>query len=314
MIIKPITDQTLLDHLASITRDGIDRFLLADGTIRLALIHGTTLVNHARSNHGLSLPEALVLSEALLVTALTATNLKETERISLLLESDGPTAGFVTDVNTAGQVRGYLRRRLEDGDGDPPVEPDQAYRILGTGSLDVVRSDTRKSDVSRGRVEWHQESVASNIERYYRVSEQIATLVRTFIAGDEAGRILGAAAVHLQRLPGANQQQFENLEAAIDSVGDLAVELAQGNTPTEIVRNVFSRWNPSLVSTHNADFYCDCSKDRFSRFLNALPREEAEDILKNGPFPLRTICHNCSSEYVFTRDELQEILTQSGTE
>ena len=313
VIEKDITDIGLQQHLAEISRDSIDLFLLGDGTLRLACIHGTTLVNHARLSHDLRTTEAVLLGEALLATALCGTSLKENEAISMLLESDGPCGGFVTEVNTAGHLRGYLRSGVAvtgavvTGPPAPGATAAAPADLLGAGSLDAVRSDRDRSHVSRGHVEWLHGPIAWNLERYFESSEQTTTSIHISTHRDGEGRILGAGALLLQRMPGGSSADYQTVRRMMPAPGTLAQRFSLGQTPTEIVREVFRPWDPRLVSTRNAEFFCPCSRERFARFLGALPLEEIRDILDSGPFPLVTTCHNCSSEYAFSEPELRDI-------
>ena len=77
-----------------------------------------------------------------------------------------------------------------------------------------------------------------------------------------------------------------------------------------LVHTVFGPFSPKLVATKQAEFYCGCSKERFGRFLSALPTEERDDIVENGPFPLTTVCHNCNSSYVFSKEEVVDLFAQ----
>lgn len=313
VIERDITDTVLQRHLAEISRDSIDLFLLGDAAgeamLRLACIHGTSLVNHARISHSLGTPEALVLGEALLATALGGTNLKESETFSCLLESDGPLGGFVTEVNMAGHLRGYLKVSGEPEAYEASTDP---VDLLGTGWLDVVRSNQERSHVSRGHVEWLPGSVAWNLERYFATSEQTATSIHISTHCDGDGRILGAAALLMQRMPGGSDEGFRAAREMMPAPAEPAKRLSLGETAPEIVRELFREYRPRLVSARNTEFFCPCSRERFARFLSALPAEEARDILENGPIPLVTTCYNCSSEYSFTERDLREIFGVSG--
>jgi molecular chaperone Hsp33 len=41
--------------------------------------------------------------------------------------------------------------------------------------------------------------------------------------------------------------------------------------------------------------------------LAALPIEDLEEMIADGPFPLEIRCHQCNTRYDFSRTELQEI-------
>ena len=38
--------------------------------------------------------------------------------------------------------------------------------------------------------------------------------------------------------------------------------------------------------------------------------KDLEDLAANGPFPLKTTCHNCNSVYEFTQDEVKSLLAK----
>jgi molecular chaperone Hsp33 len=42
-------------------------------------------------------------------------------------------------------------------------------------------------------------------------------------------------------------------------------------------------------------------------YLKNLPKEEKMDMLKNGPFPVETRCHNCNSAYQFSKEDLMTL-------
>lgn len=282
----------------------MDLFLLNNATIRVACIHGTTLANQARISHGLDSVEGALLGEALLATALCGSNLKEREKISLLLESDGANGGFVTEANTAGHVRGYLRYS---------TLPADTTNRLGTGSLDVARADAERSLVSRGHVDWCDGPVSWNMERYFALSEQTPSVMQISVETDETGRILGAGGFIAQRMPGAHDKTFRGIRETMSALSTLGRRFSLGQTSPEIVRELFAEWEPRIAATRNVEFFCPCSRERFGQFLGALPREEKEDILRNGPIPLVTVCHNCSSRYAFEEAELRRIFHTPGS-
>ena len=55
------------------------------------------------------------------------------------------------------------------------------------------------------------------------------------------------------------------------------------------------------------EFFCQCSKQKFSQVLKTLPADDREEILENGPFPMETKCHHCGSAYWFEKNELQSL-------
>ena len=55
------------------------------------------------------------------------------------------------------------------------------------------------------------------------------------------------------------------------------------------------------------NFYCDCNKDKIRKLLISLGKDEIIDIL-NEDKKAEVHCHFCNKDYLFTEDDLKEIL------
>lgn len=285
MIEQTITDRVLLDRLESISADGIDLFLTRDGAHRIAALHATSLVNQMIVNHRIREREAERLALGYILVLLAASTIKNPERILLVYES--PHGGVVTEATGDGRVRGYLK-----GTDESP------------GTIALLRYSESQQLLHHGRIEIASRDLVENVSAYFNRSEQVATRLAAGVERDDAGRIVGAAGVLLQRLPNGDEHEFERIATAMPDGTEIARFFAEGGTAGGLVRSRFEEVRPRLIATRPAEFTCHCSKERFGRFLAALPEEEREDILENGPFPLRTTCHNCNSTYRYERDEL----------
>ena len=302
---QPLRDKATEAHLASIAEDATDIYLMAGGTVRLVFVHGTTLVNRMAANHHLSGTAAHILGQGYILALLASSPLKNEERISIFVDSDGPLGGLSAEANSHGQVRGYLR--------DPEVRLEDAGSVealFGSGVLSVIRVGTDSRHPIQGQTEWQRGDLVENLAWYYATSEQTATLLDVNVHFDEDKRVRGAAGVLVQALPGGDPDTLDAVAKALSAVRPLGRAFAAGATAAHIVQRQLQNWEPQLVGTRPAEFYCGCNHDRFGRFLSALPEAEREDILENGPFPLKTTCHNCNSTYRFERPELLRLFQQ----
>lgn len=297
-----LMDRVLEEHLATIAQDGIDRYVLEDKQLRLAFVHGTALVNRMRANHAFGPAATRVMGEAYLLALLAAATLKESERLSLIVETDGELPGLVAEANQIGHVRGYLRNEEFTVDAERGV-----YSAFGRGFIGILRV-AADGQSTQGQIEWAGGDLVGNMARYYAHSEQTATVLDVGIYFDPQGRVAGAAGMMLQALPGAPAGLIERASTALAGAGRIAAAFASGATASDIVHRTLSEFDPTFLGSTAAEFYCDCSKERFGTFLAALPPDERSDILENGPFPLKTTCHNCNSTYSFPRDELNSLL------
>ena len=76
MIKKQLFTETMKERLVASAKDRLHNFLLADGIVRGAVLHGTHMVNEMRANHELGILETLVLGRAYLGIALMSANIK----------------------------------------------------------------------------------------------------------------------------------------------------------------------------------------------------------------------------------------------
>ncbi|MFA7566824.1 MAG: Hsp33 family molecular chaperone HslO, partial [Alkalispirochaeta sp.] len=264
-----------------IAADGMDSYLLAEGTFRLNFVHATELVNRMRANHLLGPGGTVVLGQAYLLALLSAGTLKNEEKIGLSVESSGKLEGLAVDADAHGHVRGYLK----SGDIYLPNTVDPAT-LLGEGTLTMFRYAESMRHPSQGQIQLRTGTLSENVAAYYTESEQIATFLDVDVYFDDEQRVAGAAGILIQSLPGSEPDNLKVLADALEEVRPLGRSFADGATAVQIVRSQFERWNPQLIATRSAEFYCSCSKERFGRFLAAMPPEEQEDILLEGPIPL----------------------------
>ncbi|MEO2065719.1 MAG: Hsp33 family molecular chaperone HslO, partial [Desulfurobacteriaceae bacterium] len=63
-----------------------------------------------------------------------------------------------------------------------------------------------------------------------------------------------------------------------------------------------------LLALKELSFKCKCSKEVARGGLVAMPEEELEKLIEEGQASVK--CNFCGEEYVFTKEELQEILEE----
>ena len=314
MKLKPIEDAALLDHIDRIGRDGMDRFLLARGRYRLVTLNGTLLVNQMRANHDLGILETLILAHGYIATALMASSLKGNERTSLDIVCDGPVGGLHVEGSANGAVRGYLSQQAIPI--DTPLESFDTAPWFGNGTLSITRLMGPNTQPYTGRIELQHGNIAQDLTRYYAISEQTPTAVALSVKFDRDGAVIGAGGLLLQALPveGLEGQEHEaqeitagRLQELVEGLPSLGELLSEGRTPTELVREEFSEFDPSFIGSRPVSFYCDCNRERFRKFIAALPADDLAEVQEKGPFPLRITCHNCASNYFFEREELMSL-------
>ena len=343
MIERPIADPELGQRLESLPPDGITIFTLGGpggpggpegGDLRGAILHGTRLVTRMRINHGLGILETLILGHACLAAALVASTLKGRDKVSLNLACDGPAKGWsvegralegaaagagATGSGRSVAVRGYLH-----GDGIPveaPLDSWDTSPFIGSGTLSMTRFIAGTVRPHTGTITLKAGRLAEDLARYYLESEQTRTAFDLGIAFDSEGRVSGAGAIFLQALPGAREDFVSKAEAGLLGLPSLGTWFAGGKPARDLLASAFGAGTKAGEARNNTDavqdfglrvleelpaaFHCDCSQERFAAFVRGSEGNLLHELATEGPWPVVMTCHNCSSAYEFSKEELE---------
>jgi molecular chaperone Hsp33 len=283
-------------------RDRLHAFILEGVNVRGAILHGTTMVREMRANHGLDQLASMLLGHAYLAAGLLSANLKGDDRIGLKVECDGPIGGLSVESTAFGGLRGYLFQPYPEANA--PFDMSDLSPLWGTGSLSLVRWPESGREPFTGRVKLVGGSLAINLANYFLVSEQTPTAFNLSVKFDRSGGVCGAGALFLQALPDAAGEVLAELEQSLAGLPSIGSAFAGGVRPADLLAESFGRYFPKLLDNRRVEFFCRCSAERFKTFVGGLARDELDEMLGQGSFPVVTTCHNCNSSYEMTREEI----------
>jgi molecular chaperone Hsp33 len=309
MILTEIKDTELQERLSSLAPDCITRFSLLGGSVKGVVLSGTHLAAQARANHNVGIIESLALSQGLIAGGLLSTTIKENTKINLRFDCSGPLKGFTIDADWEGNVRGYLFNN--DIYIDKPLESFDLKPFIGTGTLSVTRR-TGTNNPYTGHICLVHGRIAEDITEYFLTSEQTRTALALSVRFDTQGRIAGAGGLFFQAmpmaaLPGAKDEDMEDIEVWMKEVPLLGNYLSEGKTNQDFLYEWFRNFEVEILAETEPHFYCDCNKDRFSAYLKALGKAELKDIIEKGPFPMDIVCNYCNSSYQFSQDDVKSL-------
>ncbi|MBN1243704.1 MAG: Hsp33 family molecular chaperone HslO [Spirochaetales bacterium] len=296
-----LDDAELERRLAALPPDALSIHSLLGGTLRLATIQGTRAVALARAAHRAEPFVATALGHALVLAGLYASTLKGADRVSLVLESDGPLAGFSVEGAADGSVRGSA----EAGSATPASLDPAAW--IGRGTLSASRFIAGAPRPFVGQVELVEGGPARNLAELFLRSEQTRSAVAVGVRPDRLGRPEGAGGMLLQAMPGADDIAIERAEKAFGRLPPIGSWFADGGDAGALVERTFAELSPVYLGTRPFRFDCPCSKERFAASIEALG-EGLRELAENGPWPVETVCKACGSIYLFERDELVAML------
>ena len=315
MIKKQIEDKELNEFLQTLEDDKLRIFTMAEGRVRGALFHGTRFVNQLRAQHNLGILETYILGQASLCGALTIPMMKDMEHTAIKFEGNGPAQGYSVEASSTGFVRSFLFN--EHIQLDKPLESWDLNPFLGQGTITFSRIHKDDKYPQSSTVEVNSGNIATDFATYFAQSEQINTAFNSSIQFDKQGRVIGAGAMYLQIMPktggtakvgsqvdshaeetAEDEDLLRRVENAFKACPSLGLLYSEKQVDSEdIIIGLFREFSPTISLTRDVIFDCKCNEEYYINYLRTLPKEQIEDIKKNGPDPLEIICRNCGSIY-----------------
>ena len=315
MIKKEIEDKELNEFLQTLEEDKLRIFTMAEGRVRGALFHGTRFVNQLRTQHNLGILETYILGQASLCGALTIPMMKDMEHTAIKFEGNGPAQGYSVEASSTGFVRSFLFN--EHIQLDKPLESWDLNPFLGEGTITFSRIHKDDKYPQSSTVEVNSGNIATDFATYFAQSEQINTAFNSSIQFDKQGRVIGAGAMYLQIMPktggtakvgsqvdshaeetAEDEDLLRRVENAFKACPSLGLLYSEKQVDSEdIIIGLFREFSPTISLTRDVIFDCKCNEEYYINYLRTLPKEQIEDIKKNGPDPLEIICRNCGSIY-----------------
>ena len=315
MIKKEIEDKELNEFLQTLEEDKLRIFTMAEGRVRGALFHGTKFVNQLRAQHNLGILETYILGQASLCGALTIPMMKDMEHTAIKFEGNGPAQGYSVEASSTGFVRSFLFN--EHIQLDKPLESWDLNPFLGEGTITFSRIHKDDKYPQSSTVEVNSGNIATDFATYFAQSEQINTAFNSSIQFDKQGRVIGAGAMYLQIMPKTGgtaklgsqvdshaeeteeeEDLLRRVENAFKACPSLGLLYSEKQVDSEdIIIGLFREFSPTISLTRDVIFDCKCNEEYYINYLRTLPKEQIEDIKKNGPDPLEIICRNCGSIY-----------------
>ena len=146
---------------------------------------------------------------------------------------------------------------------------------------------------------------------YYLVtSEQVPSAVGVGVLVNPDNTILSAGGFMIQLLPGAEEETIRFIEKRIEAIPPISKLIQDGKTPEEILNDLLGQENIKILDKMPVNFECSCSKERFSNGIMGLGKEEINNMIEEDG-EAETSCHFCNAHYHFSKEELQDLYSES---
>ena len=286
--------------------DIIVRATAANAQIRVFCAYTKDMVEEARKRHNTSPVCTAALGRLMTAASMMGSMLKSDKDIlTLKIESDGPIEGVTVTADSKGFVKGYV--------GNPNVilpankvgKLDVAGAV-GVGFLDVIK-DLGLKEPYVGQTELQTGEIAEDLTYYFASSEQTPSSVDLGVLMNKDNTVKQAGGFILQLMPDVSEETIEKIEQNLSKISSVTTLLDEGNGPKEILEILCEGLDPKIIDIIPVGFKCNCSKERVSKALISVGKEELSKIVEEED-SINLHCDFCNTDYEFTKAELEELL------
>ena len=288
-------------------RDEIIRAITADGYVKASVITGRALVERARNIHTLLPVATAALGRTLMAASMMGDALKiDGSSVTLQIKGGGPLGTVLAVSDDSGNVRGYVQNPHVELMEKAPGKLDVGRAVGEAGSLTVIK-DLGMKEPYVGTIGLLSGEIADDVAAYFVESEQIPTACALGVLVGTDQSVTAAGGYLIQLLPGAGEDVISKIEAGVARVGSVSHALEGGLDGEGLLRAVLSDFELEILETHPVEYRCYCSRERVSRALVSMGRQELSDLIREqGQAEL--MCQFCDKVYRYIQEELEKLL------
>ena len=287
------------------------RCISSDGTLTVMAADTTDIVNTAQEIHKTSAVVSAALGRLLTAACLMGSALKgKDDSVTLRINGGGPAGTILAVSDSSGNVRGYAVNPVVEIPLNDKGKLDVAGAVGKNGGLTVMK-DLGLKEPYIGQTPIVSGEIAEDITSYFAVSEQIPTVCALGVLVNPDLTIRRAGGFIIQLLPTADDSVIDLVEKCIEGIEPVTKMLDSKMTPEEICRHVLANFELEVLDEAQPEYRCNCSRDRVSKALISMGREELSDIMKDER--TEVCCQFCDKKYVFTPADIAKLIEQSDS-
>ena len=280
--------------------------IAGDGQIRAFAATTRELVEEARQRHNTSPVATAALGRLLTAGAMMGTMMKgDDDVLTLKIDGDGPIGGVIVTADSQGRVKGYVKQPEVLIHANDKGKLDVAGAI-GAGTLTIIR-DIGLKEPYTGQINLVSGEIAEDLTYYYAVSEQTPSSVGLGVLMNRENTVRQAGGFILQLMPDATDEVITALEQKLASVSSVTSMLDEGMSPEQILEYLLGDMDLKFTGKQELEFYCNCDKARVKSALSSIGINALAQMAREEE-QIEVNCQFCNSHYIFTREELNELI------
>lgn len=297
------------------THDNATRVICTELNLRAYTATTAAAVKEITSSiHGTNPIATTALGRTITSAALMASTLKpeSSQSVSIKFSGSGPIGEIHVQADAAGNIRGYI------SNPDPDISGETGgtcfSKAIGAGFLTVMK-DLGMKDPYSSVTPIHYGDIAQDLAYYFAASEQVPSAIIIGLELDETGGPASSGGILIQTFPETPADSISIVENNIRSMKKpLGTLLRAGADILGVLSDLFGGRTMNILQSNGIRHSCRCDKALIEAILESLPVRELESMASEDR-GARISCSFCKKEYVFSEDELRDVLAgkKSGT-
>ena len=286
--------------------DYIVRATAADNQIRAFAATTKNTVETARASHNTSPVATAALGRLLTAGSMMGVMMQgDKDILTLQVKAGGPLNGITVTADSHGNVKGYVGNPNVILHANDKGKLDVAGAV-GVGFMNVIK-DMGLKEPYVGQTVLQTSEIAEDLTYYFATSEQVPSSVGLGVLMEKDNTVRQAGGFIIQLMPFTEESVISKLEENLKKVTSVTALLEEGHTPESLLAVLLEGFDIEINEKIPTQFYCNCCKERVEKALISVGKKEIQDMIREGK-EIELNCHFCNKNYIFTVEELKDIL------
>ena len=225
--------------------------------------------------------------------------------MTIQIKSSGPIGGLTVTATPDGQVKGYPIC----ADVDLPLKANGKLDVgtaMGIGVMNVIK-DMGLKEPYVGQTVLQTGEIGDDLTYYFATSEQTPSSVGVGVLVDRDYTVKQAGGFIVQLMPFATDEVVSKLEENLGTIHSVTSLFEEGLTVEEIVARIFDGMDYEILDNMDIGYHCNCSKEKVTKAIISIGKKDIKEMIDDNK-PIEVNCHFCNTNYVFSIEELKEML------
>lgn len=285
----------------------LKRYLSDDGAVVCLVLDGTEMCREMERTHKTSAVCTAALGRLSMAASLIGYTLKNAgDTVTVRLSGGGPSGTLLAVADDLGNVKSYVDQPIVELPLNAKGKLDVAGAVGTDGTLFVIKDVGLKEPYS-GQTALVSGEIAEDITQYFADSEQVPSACGLGVLVNPDLTVACAGGYLIQLLPFAPESDIAMLEENLRDVTSVTDLMQNGMTTDDIAQKLMAGLSAELLDESEPEYVCDCSRERTAKMIYSLDIPSLREMADEMP-EIEVCCHFCNQKYVFTKDELREMI------